>query len=256
METDLTIRMIVGNELIGTAILVLLGCGIGALTSLRKSLGFGAGNWMLTAFGWGMAVFVGASVAWRSGAHLNPAVTFGLAMTDQTDWADVPFYLIGQFTGAFIGALLVYLAYKKQFDSHDSPGTTGGIFYTGPHVRSLGWNTVSEAIGTFVLVYWIIQQQPWAPGLEGQAPSLGNIGLGYAGVAFTVIAVGAGLGGSTGYAINPARDLGPRLAYAVLPIKNKQKIDWGYAIVPVVGPLLGAAAAAGLFLLNYSGSGV
>ena len=256
METELTIRMIVGNEIIGTALLVLLGCGIGALGSLRRSLGFGAGNWMLVAFGWGMAVFVGASVAWRSGAHLNPAVTLGLAMTDRTDWADVPFYLLAEFTGAFIGALLVYLVYKKQFDTHDHPETTGGIFYTSPGVRSLGWNTVSEAIATFVLVYWIIQQQPWAPGLEGQAPSLGNLGLGYAGVAFAVIAVGAGLGGSTGYAINPARDLGPRLAYAVLPIKNKQPIDWGYAIVPIVGPIIGAVAAAGLFLLNYSGSGV
>lgn len=255
METELTVRMIIGNEVIGTAILVLLGCGIGALGSLRRSLGFGAGNWMLTSFGWGMAVFVGASVAWRSGAHLNPAVTFGLAMTDQTDWADVPFYLGAQLVGAFIGALLVYLVYKKQFDTHDSPETTGGIFYTGPGVRALGWNTLSEAVATFVLVYWLIQQQPWAPGLEGQAPDLGNLGLGYAGVAFAVIAIGAGLGGSTGYAINPARDLGPRLAYAVLPIKNKQTIDWGYAIVPIAGPLLGSAAAAGLFLLNYSGSG-
>jgi len=255
MEIADNARVIISNEFIGTAILVLLGCGIGALGSLRKSLGFGAGNWSLTAFGWGMAVFVGASVAWKSGAHLNPAVTLGLALTDKTPWSDVPFYFIGEFTGAFVGAWLVYLLYKKQFDTHDSPETTGGIFYTSSGTRSLGWNIVSEAIATFVLVYWVIQQQPWAPALEGQPPSLGNIGLGYAGVAFAVIAIGAGLGGATGYAINPARDLGPRLAYALLPIKGKEKIDWGYAIVPLVGPLLGAAAAAGLFLLNYSGSG-
>ena len=256
MESVLNARVIISNEFIGTSILVLIGCGIGALGSLRRSLGHGSGNWMLTSFGWGMAVFVGASVAWKSGAQLNPAVTLGLAMTDKTAWSDVPLYFIGQFSGAFAGALLVYLLYKKQFDTHDQPQTTGGIFYTSSGVRSLGWNTLSEAVATFVLVYWIIQQQPWAPALEGQQPSLGNIGLGYAGVAFTVIAVGAGLGGATGYAINPARDLGPRLAYAILPIKDKQAIDWGYAVVPIVGPFLGAAAAAGLFLLNYSGSGV
>lgn len=256
METALSVRMIVGNEFIGTAVLVLVGCGIGALATLKRSHGFGSANWMLTAFGWGMAVFVGASVAWRSGAHLNPAVTLGLALTGETAWSDVPLYVIGQLLGGIVGALLVYVAYKKQFDTHDSPETTGGIFYTSPAVRSLGWNTVSEAVATFVLVYFLIQQQPWVPGLEGQPPTLGNQGLGYAGVAFAVIAIGAGLGGSTGYAINPARDLGPRIAYAILPIKKKQKIDWGYAWVPVAGPLLGACAAAALFSLNYSGSGV
>jgi len=239
------------NEFIGTGLLVLVGCGIGALASLRKSLGYGSAPWILGAVGWGMAVFVGASVAWESGAHLNPAVTLGLTMTGATEWVTVPYYLLGEFTGAFVGALLVYVAYKKQFDTNDSNETTGGIFYTSPGVRSLGWNTVSEAIATFVLVYWIIQQGPWQPAVEGQAPDLGNIGLGYAGVAFAVIAVGAGLGGSTGYAINPARDLGPRLAYAVLPIKGKQKIDWGYAIVPIVGPLIGGALAASLYIVNY-----
>lgn len=247
--------MIVSNEFIGTAVLVLIGCGIGALGTLRRSLGVGAANWMLTAFGWGMAVFVGASVAWKSGAHLNPAVTLGLAITGETPWSAVPLYVAGQFAGAFAGALLVYLVYKKQFDTHDEPHTTGGIFYTSSGVRSLGWNLLSEAIATFVLVYWIVQQQPWSPALEDQPPQLGNIGLGYAGVAFAVIAIGAGLGGATGYAINPARDLGPRLAYALLPIRGKQRIDWAYAVVPLVGPMLGSAAAAGLFLLNYSGSG-
>lgn len=251
MSTLDSLRTITVNEFIGTAILVLLGCGIGALGSLRKSLGFGSANWSLTAFGWGMAVFVGASVAWESGAHLNPAVTLGLTLIGTTSWASVPYYLLGEFTGAFVGGLLVYAAYKKQFDDHDQPHTTGSIFYTKPGVRSLGWNAVSEAIATFVLVYWVIQQAPWQPALEGQAPNLGNIGLGYAGVAFAVIAVGAGLGGSTGYAINPARDLGPRIAYALLPLRGKEKIDWGYAWVPIVGPLLGAVAAAAVFSLNY-----
>ena len=239
------------NEFIGTAILVLIGCGIGALGSLPKSLGFGAGNWMLTAFGWGMAVFVGASVAWESGAHLNPAVTVALAMTDNTDWGLVPYYLLGEFAGGIAGGLLVYVVYKKQFDDHDELHTTGSIFYTKPGVRSLFWNTVSEAIASFVLVYWIIQQAPWQPSIEGAAPNLGNIGLGYAGVAFAVVAIGAGLGGATGYAINPARDLGPRIAYALLPLHGKEKIDWGYAWVPVIGPLIGGAAAALVYIVNY-----
>lgn len=245
------LQSITANEFVGTAILVLIGCGIGALSSLRKSLGYGNANWALTAFGWGMAVFTGASVAWESGAHLNPAVTVALALSGTTSWGLVPYYFLGEFLGAFAGALLVYVVYKKQFDSHDQPHTTGSIFYTKPGVRSLGWNTVSEAVATFVLVYWIIQQAPWQPAVEDQAPNLGNIGLGYAGVAFAVIAIGAGLGGATGYAINPARDFGPRLAYAVLPLRGKEKIDWGYAWVPIVGPLIGAVVAAGLYSLNY-----
>jgi glycerol uptake facilitator protein len=239
------------NEFIGTAILILLGCGIGALMSLRSSLGFGKGDWTLVAVGWGFAVFVGASVAWKSGANLNPAVTFGLVLSGEIEWVTVPFYFLGEFTGAFVGAWLVYLAYKKSFDDHDQPETTGGIFYTGPAVRSLGWNTVSEVIGTFVLVYWIIQAPPWAPSNGDTPPVIGNLALGYAGVAFTVLAIGASIGGATGYAINPARDLGPRVAYATMPIKRKQQIDWGYAIVPIAGPMIGAALAAGLYSITY-----
>ncbi len=246
-----SLRSITANEFIGTAVLVLIGCGIGALGSLKKSLGFGSANWMLTAFGWGMAVFIGASVAWESGAHLNPAVTVGLAITGNVAWSVTPYYFLGQFAGAFVGALLVYVVYKKQFDDHDELHTTGSIFYTKPGVRSLGWNTISEAVATFVLVYWIVQQAPWQPSVEGAAPNLGNIGLGYAGVAFAVIGIGAGLGGATGYAINPARDLGPRIAYALLPLHGKEKIDWGYAWVPIVGPILGSVAAALLYTLNY-----
>lgn len=239
------------NEFIGTSVLVLLGCGIGALIRLKRSLGHAMGDWTLIVLGWGMAVFVGASVAWKSGANLNPAVTLGLALSDELAWNLVPYYFVGELAGGIFGAFLVYLVYKKEFDSHDSPQTTGSIFYTAPAVRSLGWNTVSEIIGTFVLVYWIIQAAPWAPATSDQAPVLGNLGLGYAGVAFTVIAIGASLGGATGYAINPARDLGPRICYALLPIKGKQTIDWGYAWVPVVGPLIGGALAAGLYSVNY-----
>lgn len=245
------IRVIVANEFIGTAILIVLGCGIGALTRLRHSLGFGAGNWALVALGWGMAVYVGASVSWASGANLNPAVTLALSLNGTQEWSTLPFYFFGELTGAIAGAFLVYLAYKKQFDTEPDPQDTGTIFYTAPGVRSLGWNTVTEIIGTFVLVYWIIQQAPWVPATADQPPQLGNAALGYAGVAFTVIAIGAGLGGPTGYAINPARDLGPRIAYALMPIKGKQKIDWGYAWVPIVGPLIGAALAAGLYSANF-----
>ncbi len=248
-----SLRVILVNEFIGTAILILLGCGIGALVSLTFSLGHQAGNWVLTSLGWGMAVYVGASVSWSSGANLNPAVTLALTVNGTQEWSELPFYVVGQVLGAMFGALLVYLVYKKQFDTTESPETTGGIFYTAPapQARSLGWNALSEGIATFVLVYWIIQQAPWVPASIDQPPALGNIALGYAGVAFTVLAIGAGLGGATGYAINPARDFGPRLCYALLPIKNKQKIDWGYAWVPIVGPLVGALAAAGLYSANF-----
>lgn len=239
------------NEFIGTAILVALGCGIGALSGLKNSLGFDKGNWMLTAFGWGMAVYVGASVAWSSGANINPAVTLALTVNGSQPWVEFPFYILGQMAGGIFGAFLVYWVYKKQFDTEDHPESTGTIFYTAPGVRSLGWNVVSEAIATFILVYWIVQQSPWEPAVADQPPEFGNIALGYAGVAFAVIAIGAGLGGATGYALNPARDLGPRIAYALMPIKGKQKIDWGYSWVPVVGPCIGALVATVLYMVNF-----
>lgn len=247
------LRVIVVNEFIGTAILIVLGCGIGATVSLTLSLAHQAGNWVLTSLGWGMAVYVGASVAWSSGANLNPAVTLALTVNGTQSWAEFPFYIVGEVLGAMFGALLVYLVYKKQFDLNPDNSATGGIFYTGPkpEARSLGWNMVSELIATFVLVYWIIQQAPWEPATADRPPELGNIALGYAGVAFAVLAIGAGLGGATGYAINPARDFGPRLVYALLPIKGKQKVDWGYAWVPIVGPLLGGLLAAGLYSANF-----
>jgi glycerol uptake facilitator protein len=235
------------SEFIGTAILLLLGIGVSANTTLRRSFGHG-GDWLLISVGWGFAVFVGASVAWRSGAQLNPAVTLGLAMTGTVPWDQVPWFVAAQVLGAIAGAALAYLAYKKQFDTHDDPGATGGVFFTSASVRAPGWNVLSEAVGTFVLVYWVLQSSPFVAGTGDQPPQIGNAALGYAGVAFTVIAIGASLGGPTGYAVNPARDLGPRLVYALLPIRGKGSADWGYAWVPVVGPLVGAAAAAGLFL--------
>lgn len=221
-------------ELLGTATLILLGTAVVANTVLKKSLGHN-GGWLLVNFGWGLAVFAGASIAAPSGAHLNPAVTVGLATADKLDWDKAPVYFAGQMVGAIIGAILTYLAYKKQFDTHDDPANTLGIFSTGPTVPSPIWNTVTELIGTFVLVFWIL--------LNPEA----NIALGYAAVAFIVLGIGNSLGGPTGYAINPARDLGPRIVYAILPIKGKGDANWAYSWVPIVGPILGAFAAGGLF---------
>jgi len=236
------------SEFIGTAILLLMGIGVGCNQTLKKSFGFGP-SWLLTAFGWGFGVFVAASVSWRSGAQLNPAVTIALAATGSTSWAMVPVYIAAQLLGAFTGAFLAYALYKKQFDTHDDPANTGGLFYTSASVPSNGWNLVSEAIGTFVLVYWVLESSPFIPGTGDSAPQFGNSALGYAGVAFVIVAIGASLGGATGYAINPARDLGPRLAYTFLPLKGKGPSNWAYAWVPTLGPIIGCLVAAGMFIL-------
>jgi glycerol uptake facilitator protein len=242
---DLNFGEIVLWEMLGTAALILLGAGVVANRVLKNALGKGD-SWLLISVGWGFAVFVGASIADPSGAHLNPAVTFGLAAADKTEWADVPAYLIGQMVGAFIGAVLAWLTYKLQFDTHDEPANTRGIFSTGPTVPNYAWNTVTEVIATFVLVFWILLSPPASAGPDG-VPTFGNSALGYAAVAFVVISIGASLGGPTGYAINPARDLGPRIAYAVLPIRGKGSPEWNYSWVPVVGPLIGGLLAGLLF---------
>ncbi len=235
------------SEFIGTALLIVLGVGVCANVTLKKSYGFGDKQWLLISFGWGFAVFAGASVAWKSGAQLNPAVTLGLAISGSLKWSLVPLYMFAEVTGAMAGAVLAYLAYKKQFDTHDDPANTGGIFYTHASVRSNVWNIVTEVIGTFVLVYWVLESSPFEPGTEDSAPQFGNSALGYAAVAFVVIAIGACLGGPTGYAINPARDLGPRIIYSILPIKGRGSSNWGYAWIAILGPLIGGALAALLF---------
>lgn len=242
------------SEFTGTALLLLLGVGVSANTTLRKSFGHGH-NWLLIAIGWGFAVFVGASVAYRSGGQINPAVTIGLALDGSQPWSYVPWFILVQVAGAFVGAVLAYLTYKKQFDTHDDPANTGGIFYTSAAVRAPIWNVVTEAVGTFVLIIWILESSPFVPGTGDTSPQFGNSALGYAAVAFTVIAIGASLGGPTGYAINPARDLGPRMAYSVLPIKGKGSSNWGYAWVPIVGPLVGMLAAIGFDWLGGSAFG-
>ncbi|MEC3981573.1 MIP/aquaporin family protein [Amycolatopsis sp. H20-H5] len=234
-------------ELLGTAVLILLGNGVVANHVLRKNNGHGAGTLFIT-FGWAFAVFTGASIAAPSGAHLNPAVTLGLAIADKVAWSDVPIYIAGQLVGAILGAILCWALYKLQFDDHPAPEETLGIFSTAPQIPNKVWNLVTEIIGTFVLVAWILLSPAYAMGEKG-TPDFGNSALGYAGVSFVVLVIGISLGGPTGYAINPARDLGPRIAYAfILPIKRKANPNWGYSWVPVVGPLVGGALAALLYL--------
>lgn len=239
-------------ELLGTAALILLGNGVVANHVLRKNNGHNAG-FLFINFGWAFAVFTGASIAAPSGAHLNPAVTLGLAIADKTKWADVPLYFIGQFAGAILGAVLCWAAYKLQFDDHPEPENTLGIFSTAPQIANTAWNLVTEVIGTFVLVAWILLSPVAAKASADGVPTFGNSALGYAGVSFVVLVIGTSLGGPTGYAINPARDLGPRIAYAfLLPIKNKANANWGYSWIPVVGPLVGGALAALLYLAVHN----
>ena len=220
------------SELMGTAMLLLLGCGVVANAVLAKNNGFNGGFLMIN-FGWGIAVFAGVYVAYKSGAHLNPAVTVGLiASGADIGFNDTIAYLLGQFVGAFIGAVLCWAAYKEHFDDPETEVPNKlGTFSTGPGIASPVWNVVTEAIVTFVLVFVILA--------FGKTPT----GLGPFAVALLVVGIGASLGGPTGYAINPARDLSPRIAHAVLPIKNKGGSNWGYSWIPVVGPLIGAVIA-------------
>lgn len=238
-------------ELLGTAVLILLGNGVVANNVLRKNNGHNAGFLFIT-FGWAFGVFAGASVAAPSGAHLNPAVTLGLALAGQTPWSEVPVYIAGQLVGAILGAVLCWATYKLQFDDHPEPENTLGIFSTSPQIPNKAWNLVTEIIGTFILVGWILLSPTTKVGADG-TPNFGNSALGYAGVSFVVLVIGISLGGPTGYAINPARDLGPRIAYAfLLPIKGKGNPNWGYSWVPVVGPLIGGTIAALLYLAVHN----
>jgi glycerol uptake facilitator protein len=227
------------SEIVGTAILVLLGCGVVANVILPKNKGFNSG-WVVITFGWGLAVFAGVYASYKSGAHINPAVTLGLLVdSDVTEFApgveasfgNMLMYWAAQMIGAFVGAILCYLAYKKHFDEDADPGTKLGVFSTGPAIRSYAWNFITEVIGTFVLVFVILA--------FGPSPS----GLGPLAVALLVVGIGMSLGGPTGYAINPARDLGPRIAHFVLPIPGKGSSDWAYSWVPVLGPLVGGVLA-------------
>ncbi|QVQ54568.1 aquaporin family protein [Spiractinospora alimapuensis] len=231
------------SEVLGTGLLLLLGCGVVANTNLAGTLGkkIGAG-WLLISFGWGLAVFAGVYAAFLSGAHINPAVTVGLLVYGDEYAPGVPItlattlvYFAGEMVGAILGATLCWLAYKRHYDEETDPGAILGTFSTGPSIKDYKWNFVTEVIATFVLVFIILN--------FGNTPAE----LGALPVALLVVAIGASLGGPTGYAINPARDLGPRIAHALLPIKGKGSSNWGYAWVPVFGPIVGAIIAAGIY---------
>lgn len=238
---------IFASEFVGTALLITLGAGVVATNLLPKSKGRG-GGWLMVNFGWGLAVFVGVYAAWKTGGHLNPAVTVSKIIAHLYDpaitlnglsgeaaapvtAANVSMYIVAQFVGAFVGAVLTWLAFKKQFDQEADPAIKLGVFATGPEVSSPVWNLVTEAIATFVLIAFVV--------VAGGTPTA----IGPLAVALVIVGIGASLGGPTGYAINPARDLAPRIAHAVLPIPGKGGSNWGYAWIPVVGPIIGAVLA-------------
>ncbi|MEU8528251.1 MULTISPECIES: MIP/aquaporin family protein [Streptomyces] len=253
------------GETIGTAVLILLGGGVVAAVVLKRSKAQNAG-WLAITFGWGFAVMTAVYMTGTlSGAHLNPAVTVGIAIKDN-DWSNVPVYFAGQMLGAMLGAFLVWIAYYGQFQAHltdpeivgdptkkavEGPHDNGGagpvlgVFSTGPEVRVVWQNLATEIIGTVVLVLAVLTQ-----GLNDSGKGLGVIGALI--TAFVVVSIGLSLGGPTGYAINPARDLGPRIVHALLPLPNKGGSDWSYAWIPVVGPLVGGAIAAGIYNIAFA----
>lgn len=231
-------------ELIGTCLLLLLGDGVVANVVLKQTKGNSSG-WIVITFGWAIAVFIAVFVvAPFSGAHINPAVTLGLALSGSFPWADVPVYLIAQFLGGALGAFLVWLQYKPHYMATDDPEGKLATFCTGPAIRKTSFNLISEIIGTFVLVFGVFYIADAKVG--EQTASLGALDA--LPVALVVLGIGLSLGGTTGYAINPARDLGPRIMHAILPMGKKRDSDWGYAWIPVIGPVLGAAVAAMLFV--------
>ena len=237
---------IFGAEVIGTALLILLGNGVVACVLLNLSKGQNSG-WIVITFGWGMAVMVAAfSVGQFSGAHLNPAVTIGFAVAGTVEWSDVPEYLAGEFVGAFIGATLVWLAYLDHWKETEDPGLKLACFSTAPAIRKPVSNIITEVIGTFVLVFCILAF------FANEATAA--TGLGPLIVGLLVLGIGLSLGGPTGYAINPARDLGPRIMHAILPIAGKSSSDWEYSWVPVVGPLIGGVIAALAYKLFFPGA--
>lgn len=243
-------------EFIGTMVLILLGDGVCAATSLNKSKAKGAG-WIVITMGWGFAVMVGVFISGSvSGAHLNPAVSIGCAMAGTMAWSAVPGYVIAQMLGGFVGAILVWLFYKDHYDLTDDPDTKLGTFCTMPAIEGHKVrNFFCEVIATWLLVFVIL-----VFGLDANIPTLDasghhlHIGMGELGaipVTYLIMAIGMSLGGTTGYALNPARDLSPRIAHAILPMKNKRDSGWGYSWVPVAGPVAGAALAALTYILIY-----
>ena len=228
-------------EIVGTMLLVLLGDGVVANAVLQRSKGHASG-WIVITTGWGLAVALAVySVGTISGAHLNPAVTIGLASIGQFEWARVPTYIVAQMIGAFLGAVLVWLTYLPHWSATEDKAAKLGVFCTIPAIRKPSLNFITEIIGTFVLVLGVLA----IPSVKNLKPELGfSTGLGPLLVGALVWGIGLSLGGPTGYAINPARDFGPRLAHFFLPIPGKGDSDFGYAWVPVVGPIIGGLLGA------------
>jgi glycerol uptake facilitator protein len=237
-------------EYLGTLILILMGTGVCANSSLKDTFAKGA-DWVLICFGWGLGVYLGVIIAGpSSGAHLNPAVSIGLAVVGKFAWAEVPLYILAQFFGAISGAFLTWLLFADHYNRTEDPGVIKGTFCTSPAIKNTPRNLLSEVVGTFVLILVIL----FIANPEFKSEGMGKviIGLGSVGalpVAFLVIAIGMSLGGLTGYAINPVRDLGPRIVHSLVPIKSKGSSDWRYAWIPATGPVLGAIIAAAVYLM-------
>ena len=229
------------GEFIGTMLLIIMGDGVVANVVLNKTKG-NNGGWIVITFGWAMAVFLGVYVSTSLGGsgHLNPAVTIAMVAFNNFDSTLLPTYILAQFGGAITGAIIVWLAYKQHFDSTDDKDGKLAVFCNAPAIRGYGYNLITEIIGTFVLVFG-------AMAMSKPASTLGTLDA--LPVGLLILGIGLSLGGPTGYAINPARDLGPRIAHFILPIKNKRDSDWGYSWIPVVGPIIGALIAAYLFKL-------
>ncbi len=229
------------GEFIGTALLIIMGCGVVANVLLSKSKGQNSG-WIVITFGWAMAVFLGVYASTKLGGsgHLNPAITIALTVFGDFDSSLLPTYIAAQFGGAIVGASIAWLAYKQHFDETTDADLKMAVFCNSPAIRNVGYNLITEIIGTFILTFGALaMSQP--------NTSLGTLDA--LPVALLVLGIGLSLGGPTGYAINPARDLGPRIAHFILPIKNKRDSDWGYSWIPVAGPIIGALIAAYFFQL-------
>lgn len=233
-------------ELLGTFLLILIGGGVCANVSLKGTNGF-KGGWIVVTTAWALGVYIGVVVAApHSGAHLNPAVTVGLAVIGKFEWSEMLSYSVAQLIGAMLGALFVWLFYKDHFSITEDGATKRGVFCTAPSIRNLPSNFFSEAVGAFVLMTAVFNFTDAKLADTDQIIGLGSIGA--IPVAFVVWAIGLALGGTTGYAINPVRDLGPRIMHAILPIPGKTDNDWGYAWVPVLGPIVGSIVAGGVYL--------
>ena len=233
-------------EIIGTALLILLGGGVVANVVLNKTIGNNSG-WIVITTGWALAVYVAVVVAGPySGAHINPAVSISLAIAGKFPWESVPLYVVAQMIGAMLGAFMVWLMYKNHFDATEDGDSKKAVFCTAPAIRNTFSNFISEAVGTFVLIFTILYFTNAT--ISDSQTIIGLGSLGALPVALLVWSIGLSLGGTTGYAINPARDLGPRIMHAILPIKNKVSNDWGYAWIPIIAPIVGASLAALLML--------